>query len=133
MTPMTPFLAHSTPFRSHRSLSKVSTNSGEAHVAAQHIDEPRERFKPGVSQESANLSRLASPDRDGVFRMGDHGAELQHLKTVPTPTDAGLPLEDRPGSLPFDGQRDKKHQRQGRYEQDASNYQVGRTPHLIQR
>src|SRR5881392_241430 len=28
---MTPFLAHSTPFRSHRSLSKVSTNSGEAH------------------------------------------------------------------------------------------------------
>src|SRR6266853_172725 len=27
---MTPFLAHSTPFRSHRSLSKVSTNSGEA-------------------------------------------------------------------------------------------------------
>jgi hypothetical protein len=28
---MTPFLAHSTPFRSYRSLSKVSTNSGEAH------------------------------------------------------------------------------------------------------
>src|SRR5437762_1094953 len=27
---MTPFLPHSTPFRSHRSLSKVSTNSGEA-------------------------------------------------------------------------------------------------------
>src|SRR3954464_9479749 len=28
---MTPFLTHSTPFRSHRSLAKVSTNSGEAH------------------------------------------------------------------------------------------------------
>src|SRR3954470_3869811 len=27
---MTPFLAHSTPFRSRRSLAKVSTNSGEA-------------------------------------------------------------------------------------------------------
>ena len=28
---MTPFLTHSTPSRSRRSLSKVSTNSGEAH------------------------------------------------------------------------------------------------------
>src|SRR3954454_2681973 len=28
---MTPFLAHSTPSRSRRSLAKVSTNSGEAH------------------------------------------------------------------------------------------------------
>src|SRR3954468_7696845 len=28
---MTPFLTHSTPFRSRRSLAKVSTNSGEAH------------------------------------------------------------------------------------------------------
>src|SRR3954463_519565 len=27
---MTPFLAHSTPFRSRRSLAKVSTNAGEA-------------------------------------------------------------------------------------------------------
>src|SRR3954453_4987801 len=30
---MTPFLAHSTPFRSPRSLAKVSTNSGEAQSA----------------------------------------------------------------------------------------------------
>src|SRR3954463_6411748 len=30
---MTPFLTHSTPFRSRRSLAKVSTNSGEAHTA----------------------------------------------------------------------------------------------------
>src|SRR3954453_17631376 len=30
---MTPFLAHSTPSRSRRSLAKVSTNSGEAHFA----------------------------------------------------------------------------------------------------
>src|SRR3954451_19305619 len=29
----TPFLAHSTPSRSLRSLAKVSTNSGEAHIA----------------------------------------------------------------------------------------------------
>src|ERR1700731_294440 len=28
---MTPSLAHSTPFRSRRSLAKVSTNSGEPH------------------------------------------------------------------------------------------------------
>src|SRR5215213_5154141 len=28
----TPFLAHSTPSRSLRSLAKVSTNSGEAHM-----------------------------------------------------------------------------------------------------
>src|SRR5215218_1072801 len=31
---MTPFLAHSTPSRSPRSLAKVSTNSGEAQTAA---------------------------------------------------------------------------------------------------
>src|SRR4051794_22572863 len=30
---MTPFLAHSTPSRSRRSLAKVSTNSGEAHIS----------------------------------------------------------------------------------------------------
>src|SRR3954447_24042101 len=30
---MTPFLIHSTPFRSRRSLAKVSTNSGEAQVS----------------------------------------------------------------------------------------------------
>src|SRR3954454_4115346 len=30
---MTPFLAHSTPFRSRRSLAKVSTNAGEAQFA----------------------------------------------------------------------------------------------------
>src|SRR5438270_2010993 len=30
---MTPSLAHSTPFRSRRSLAKVSTNSGEPHEA----------------------------------------------------------------------------------------------------
>src|SRR4051794_36388528 len=29
---MTPFLTHSTPFRSRRSLAKVSTNSGEAQI-----------------------------------------------------------------------------------------------------
>src|SRR3954468_3852153 len=32
---MTPFLTHSTPFRSRRSLEKVSTNSGEAHQGGQ--------------------------------------------------------------------------------------------------
>src|SRR3954453_9658195 len=32
---MTPFLAHSTPSRSPRSLAKVSTNSGEAHRSPQ--------------------------------------------------------------------------------------------------
>src|SRR3954449_6610132 len=35
---MTPFLTHSTPFRSRRSLAKVSTNSGEAHIAAYRPD-----------------------------------------------------------------------------------------------
>src|SRR3954462_6070454 len=30
---MTPFLAHSTPFRSRRSLAKVSTNAGEAQLS----------------------------------------------------------------------------------------------------
>src|SRR3954447_3329349 len=32
----TPFLAHSTPSRSRRSLAKVSTNSGEAHFRKGH-------------------------------------------------------------------------------------------------
>src|SRR3954447_23178541 len=30
---VTPFLAHSTPSRSRRSLAKVSTNAGEAHTS----------------------------------------------------------------------------------------------------
>src|SRR3954467_6625760 len=31
---MTPFLAHSTPSRSRRSLAKVSTNAGEAQIGS---------------------------------------------------------------------------------------------------
>src|SRR5437762_13972576 len=41
---MTPFLAHSTPFRSHRSLSKVSTNSGEAQTKADRLHGPEPRL-----------------------------------------------------------------------------------------
>src|SRR4051812_14200978 len=37
---MTPFLDHSTPSRSCRSLAKVSTNSGEAQVAAHPVIDP---------------------------------------------------------------------------------------------
>src|SRR5262249_20790337 len=36
---MTPSLAHSTPFRSHRSLAKVSTNSREAQPGALLADD----------------------------------------------------------------------------------------------
>src|ERR1700674_3171919 len=36
---MTPSLAHSTPFRSRRSLAKVSTNSGEPQLAAVQLED----------------------------------------------------------------------------------------------
>src|SRR6516225_1252613 len=42
---MTPSLAHSTPFRSRRSLAKVSTNSREAHLGPAH---PRSYLPPYV-------------------------------------------------------------------------------------
>jgi hypothetical protein len=41
---MTPFLAHSTPFRSRRSLAKVSTNSGEGRG---HLPSPWRRLAQG--------------------------------------------------------------------------------------
>jgi hypothetical protein len=38
-----------------------------------------------------------------VFRIGQHRAEFQHLKTAPATTDAGFPLQNRAGSLPLNG------------------------------
>src|SRR6478752_1228196 len=42
---MTPFLAHSTPSRSRRSLAKVSTNSGETHTYTKPADWLRQHHR----------------------------------------------------------------------------------------
>jgi hypothetical protein len=82
---------------------RVSVRIEDAHLAAQHIDELWQAFDTGISEEFADLSWLAGPDRHGVFRIGQHRAEFQHLKTAPATTDAGFPLQNRAGSLPLNG------------------------------
>src|SRR4051795_12425644 len=58
---MTPFLAHSTPFRSRRSLAKVSTNSGEAQVPTPRSNASR----------TSELTRSAiSPYLGAQLRLG---------------------------------------------------------------
>src|SRR5438270_6050337 len=70
---MTPFLAHSTPFRSHRSLSKVSTNSGEAHrtLLMPGDDLTIEHFRRRIAEAQ---ERLVPYERDGV-RSFDKNAQ----------------------------------------------------------
>src|SRR3954467_3632405 len=61
---MTPFLTHSTPSRSSRSLPKVSINPGEAQAHARHGDGPRRartRSDPAARRTEADLSGLLVP------------------------------------------------------------------------
>src|SRR5712671_701084 len=74
---MTPFLAHSTPFRSHRSLSKVSTNSGEAHpcdVRQQRTGavakSPRCHRAPTSIRQAAPSICREGPSLAGLLRIG---------------------------------------------------------------
>src|SRR5262249_35417798 len=55
---MTPSLAHSTPFRSHRSLAKVSTNSREAQSS--FLSPRRPRHFPRLLPPTASAHRCAS-------------------------------------------------------------------------
>src|SRR4051794_6769498 len=65
---MTPFLAHSTPSRSRRSLAKVSTNSGEAQLPVAGA----RRAGAAVGCPAARLDPAGDPQRAyGIMR--DHG------------------------------------------------------------
>src|SRR3954452_15659822 len=76
---MTPFLTHSTPFRSRRSLAKVSTNSGEAHIdvlerrilAWHKSDESSCNLAtiPGIGPITASASAATVPE-PSAFRNG---------------------------------------------------------------
>src|SRR4051794_25755379 len=59
---MTPFLAHSTPFRSRRSLAKVSTNSGEAQHAYLAVTRCTGGGEKGAVDLNANLLPLTVPE-----------------------------------------------------------------------
>src|SRR4051794_31083511 len=64
---MTPFLAHSTPFRSRRSLAKVSTNAGEAQgFSMPEPGRPRARGTATIWQ--------SLPDRRGSPHLLGDGA-----------------------------------------------------------
>src|SRR3954452_18301829 len=54
---MTPFLAHSTPSRSRRSLAKVSTNAGEAHDAGLSAAEREELIRLRRENKQLRLER----------------------------------------------------------------------------
>src|SRR3954452_21792402 len=83
---MTPFLTHSTPFRSHRSLAKVSTNSGEAHVGLNNLAglylvqgryaEAEPLYKRGLDIEEKALGR----DNPGVAIGLNSLAELYRVQ-----------------------------------------------------
>ena len=71
-------------------------------ISPRHIAQLRQTLDAGAAKELANLSYLPSPDRHVVVPIGYRRAELQHLKPAPVPTDAGLALKDRAGTLAFD-------------------------------
>src|SRR4051794_36753039 len=63
---MTPFLAHSTPSRSPRSLAKVSTNSGEAQVLQSPVFGGRHHLFPGPDRRQRTLGIKPPPREDLV-------------------------------------------------------------------
>src|SRR5262249_7361562 len=77
---MTPSLAHSTPFRSRRSLAKVSTNSREPHVRVSSPPEgwPRIDFAdPAASSKAGHVSNNVSLSH---LRPRDiHRTDIQHV------------------------------------------------------
>src|ERR1051326_8954497 len=81
---------------------RVSVGVDDAHLAAKHIDQLRQRVDTAVSKKSPELGCLAGPDRHPAFWIGHHCAEFQHLKTAPPASDAALPLQNRTRSLPLD-------------------------------
>src|SRR5438477_2031110 len=70
--------------------------------AAEHIAQLRQTLDAGAAKKLADLSCLASPDRHVVVPIGYRRTEFQRLKPAPGPTDAGLALKDRAGTLAFD-------------------------------
>jgi hypothetical protein len=88
---MTPSLAHSTPFRSRRSLAKVSTNSREAQVLydSNEVELPRSRLWAGRSGSDIGATEPFAKDRrrsvihltsDVVCRPGKQ-ARCAHKRT----------------------------------------------------
>ena len=76
---MTPFLAHSTPSRSRRSLAKVSTNSGEAQaqsglVGGHHLHFDRRGLAlPGRNPRSVHPKGRRLGDARAYARRTHHG------------------------------------------------------------
>src|SRR5215472_105267 len=74
---MTPSLAHSTPFRSRRSLAKVSTNSREPHFQADAFGGYTKLYevnrKPGPLVEAARWVNARRP----FFVMADVAADAR--------------------------------------------------------
>ena len=82
---MTPSLAHSTPFRSRRSLAKVSTNSGEPHYF-RGLLRLHSRYGPsdcstaqgGLCHE-ASIQPVARPNRSSATRAIDNSLDGSFL------------------------------------------------------
>src|SRR6266480_2802082 len=81
---MTPFLAHSTPFRSHRSLSKVSTNSGEAQPALHRLFKRRDgSFAKEMSTEPDIRSWPASQRSEHYQELATKLRRIAEAEKVP--------------------------------------------------
>src|SRR6516162_5911274 len=67
---VTPSLAHSTPFRSRRSLAKVSTNSREPHIPPPSPGtlQPPRGYDAAVLRQQRRLQGILQPDHQGVAR-----------------------------------------------------------------
>jgi hypothetical protein len=103
----------------------------DAHLTAEHIDDPGEDFNSRRAKELAEPRRLAGPDRQCPLRIVRDSTETEHLKTTATSSDAAVPVEDWTRAFELDRQRDEKHQRYGDLQQCAGNHHVSETPHPI--
>jgi hypothetical protein len=70
----------------------------DAHLAADDIDELRQRFNPGESKHLTQRGWFATPE--AAIRIVRDSPELQHLETAATTPNAVLPNQN--GAWAFD-------------------------------
>jgi hypothetical protein len=63
------------------------------------------------------------------FRVGHHGAELEHVEMAPVHADAGLLEQDRAAGGELDQQADDDEERQQQPERDGGRDDIEQTLH----
>src|ERR1700760_1689097 len=91
---------------------RVSVRIDNAHLAAQHVDELRERLDARAPEEPTE-----PPGRCWPIGIVHSSSKFQHFETATAPTDACPAIQNRSRAPQFNGQHDDNDKWQGDREQ----------------